>query len=74
MAVNHLTLLVHDIVVFQEMFTDVKVMGLDFFLGVFDGPGHQAMLDGHPFFHAQTGHDSLNPVGAENAHQVVLQG
>ena len=73
MLVNHLTLLVHDVVVLQQLFPDVEVVGLDLLLGVGDGPSDHAVLDRDAFFHAELEHQLGDPLGGENAHQVVFQ-
>ncbi len=74
MGVDHLPLLVHDVIVFQEVFADVKVMTFHPLLGLFDGVGHQAVLDGFAVIHAQAAHEALDAVGPEDAQEVVLQG
>ncbi len=71
--VDDLALLVHDVVVLEQVFADVEVVGLDLVLGVGDGAGDQAVLDGLALFHAEAGHQSLNALGAEDAQQVVFQ-
>ena len=53
MPVNHITLLIHDIVIFEELFSDLKVMSLHFLLGILNGLGHHPMFNGDPFLHAQ---------------------
>ena len=42
-------------------------------LGVFDGLGHHAVLDGLAFLHAQLFHESGNAFRTEDAHEVVFQ-
>ena len=74
MGVDHLPLLVHDVVVFQEVFADIEVVAFHPLLGLFDGIGNQAVLDGLAFAHAQAAHEALDAVGAEDAQQVVFQG
>ena len=74
LAVDDLALLVHHVVVLQHVLADVVVAALDALLGVFDLLGEHAVLDGHVLVHACSfsimGRDA---VGAEQAHQVVLQ-
>ena len=49
------TLFLHHVVVFEDVFPHVKVVALDFFLGITDGLGNEDMfdrfifLDVHPF-------------------------
>ena len=73
LGVDHLTLLVHDIVVFDQMLADVEVVGLDLLLGIFDGPGDHAVGDGFSLLDLEHVHDLEHPLGTEDAQQVVLQ-
>ena len=45
-AVDALALLVHHLVVFQEVLADVEVALFDFLLGALDAPRDHAALDG----------------------------
>ncbi len=49
------------------------MLGFDGFLGRGDALGDEAGLDGHVLFHAETQHEILHALAAEDAHQVVLQ-
>ena len=71
--VDHLALLVHDVVVFEQLFADFEVMRFDLLLRVGDGAGDHAVLDGDAFFHAEFQHQLRDPLGGEDAHQVVFQ-
>ena len=71
--VNHLALLVHDVVVFEQMLADVEVVRLDFLLRVFDRARYPSMLDGLVVLHPDSAHQALETVGAEDAEQVVLE-
>ena len=73
LLVDDLALLVHHIVILQDLFADGEVGRLQLFLGALDGVGDELVLDGHIFFKAQRVHEILHPLAAENAHQVVLQ-
>ena len=46
--VHALPLLVHDVVIFEEMLADGKVLGFDLALRPLDGPGHHLVLDRTP--------------------------
>ena len=72
-AVDDLALLIHHVVVFEQMLADVEVVAFDLALRVGDGAGDQAVLDRHAFFHAEAGHQALDAFGAEDAQQVVLE-
>ena len=65
---------VHHIIVFEEVFPDVEVVGLHLLLGVLDGSGDQVVLNGLALLHAQPTHDRSNPVRAEDPEEIVFQG
>ncbi len=52
LVVDDLTLLGHHVIVFQEMLADVEIMGFDLALGVFNGSGNHAVLNGLARLHA----------------------
>ena len=62
LVVDHLALLVCDIVVFQELLTDVEIASFNFFLGVLDSAGHPRMLNRLTLFHAEFFHQPGNTV------------
>ncbi len=66
-------LLVHDVVEFERVFADAEVALLDAFLRVLDGLVPQRMFELLAFLHAQPLHDARDAVGAEQAHQIVLE-
>ena len=72
-AVDRLALLVHDVVVLEDVFAVAEVLALDAFLGVFNLLRNEARLDRNAFFHAEPLHDPRNTVGGENTHQVVFE-
>ena len=73
LGVDDLALLVHDIIVFDQMLANVEVMGLDLLLGIFDGAGDHAVGDGFTLLYLEQVHDLGHPFGTEDAQQVVLQ-
>src|SRR6185436_9440016 len=52
---------------------DVEVMRLDPALGAGDLAGDERRLDDLPLLHAQPLHRVLQPVGAEQTHQLVVE-
>src|SRR5947208_537715 len=72
-GIDHLALLVEDVVILEEVLPDVEVVRLDLLLGVADGARAQAMLDRHALLHAEALHETLHAVGAEDAEEVVLE-
>ena len=55
------------------MLTNVEVVSFHFFLGVFYGSGGVLVFNGLPLLHAHPLHDHLDPIAAEDAHQIVFQ-
>lgn len=74
LTIDHLPLLVHDVIVFQEMLSDIEVLCFHAFLGVLYGPADETVLDGLAFFQADLVHDRGYSLGAENPKEIVLQG
>src|SRR5262245_3666015 len=72
-VVNRFALLVHHVVVFEQVFAGVEVLRFDGFLRVFDATGNETGLDGHAFGHAKTVHESFDAFAAEDAHEVVFE-
>ena len=52
-AVDCLALLVHDVVILEQMLASLKILRLDRFLRGLDTEGNQSRLDGNSLFHAQ---------------------
>jgi hypothetical protein len=73
LLVDDLALLVHDVVVLEQVLADLEVVGFHLGLGVFDGPADQVVLDGLPVLQAELLHEAGDALAAENAQQVVLQ-
>src|SRR5208337_253530 len=71
--VDPLALLVHDLVVLEQVLANIEVPLLDFLLGSLDAPADHLALDGLAFLHAQPGEDGRYPLAGELAHQVVFQ-
>src|SRR5712692_8045236 len=72
LLVDDLTLLVHDVVVLDDVLAGVEVHALDLLLGTGDGPRHPRMLDR---LDLERFHQPAYAVGgrAEDLHQVVLE-
>ncbi len=71
--INRFALLVHHVVVLEQVFARLEVLRLDGHLRVFDAPGNQFGFDGNAFGHAQAVHQRLDALAAEDAQQVVLE-
>ena len=72
-AVDGLALLVHDVVVLEQVFAGFEVLRFDGLLRGRDALGDQAGLDRHILFHAEPQHEVLHALAAEDAQQIVLQ-
>ena len=71
--VDVLALLVHHIVVLEEMFADREVLRLDLLLRSLDRAGDHPVLDRHPFFHAELLHEARDAIGPEDPHEIVFE-
>ena len=72
--VDALALLVHHVVVLEQVLADGEVLRLDLLLRPLDGAAHHPVLDRHALFHAQPLHQAGDAVRPEDAHQVVFEG
>src|SRR4029077_1564802 len=72
-GVDHLALLVEDVVVLEQVLADVEVVRLDLLLRVADGAADETVLDWNAILHAEPPHCVLHPVGAEDPQEIVLQ-
>ena len=71
--VDDLALVVHHIVIFEQVFTDFIVTLLYFLLCPFDGARHPRMENGLIFLHAEFLQQPVNAFGTENTHEVVFK-
>jgi hypothetical protein len=72
-AVNGLPLLVHDVVVFEQVFARFEVLRFNRLLRTFNPLGDHLRLDGHAFFHAQPFQQRGDPLLGEDAHEIVFE-
>src|SRR3954467_9498124 len=72
-SVDRLALLVHHVVVLEEVLADVEVLSLDPLLRALDGLRQPGMLDGLVLLDAERLHQLGNPIRGEDPHQVVFQ-
>ena len=73
LAVHDLTLLIHDVVVLEDVLADVEIARLDLLLRVLDGIRDDLVLDGLVFLHAEFVHDLRDAVRGEEAQEIVLE-
>src|SRR5713226_994929 len=71
--VDDLALLVHHVVVLEQMLADIEVVRFDLLLGILDRSRNPPMLDRNAVLHADAVHQALETVSAEDSEQVVLE-
>ncbi len=71
--VDHLALIVHDVVKAQQCFADVEVARFDLALGLLERLVDPGMDDRFAFFQAQLLQHAVQALGPEDAHQIVFQ-
>ena len=67
-------LLVHHVVIFEQMFADGEVLPFDLLLSTLDGVRDHLVLDGNTLLHAEPLHQTADAIAPENTHQVVFEG
>ena len=72
-GINRFALLVHHVVVFEQMFSRFEVLCFDGLLRVLDSLADQPRFDRNAFRHAQPVHQRLHALAAENPQQIVLE-
>ena len=70
---DDLALVVHDIVVFQNVLAGVEVARLDLLLRLLERLVDPWMDDGLIFLETELHQHRIHAVGSENAHQIILQ-
>ena len=73
LRVDDLTLLIHNLVILQQILTNTEVVALNLLLSLLDGIGKHLMLNLLIFRHAQGVENAHQTLGSEEAHQIVLQ-
>ena len=69
---DHLALVIDDIVIFQNIFSDVEIARFDLLLRCLDRFVHPGMGDALIFLDAQTFHDRIQALRREDPHQVII--
>ena len=71
--VDALALLVHHVVVLEQVLADREVLRLDLLLRALDRARHHLVLDRDALLHPEPLHEARDAVGAEDPHQVVFE-
>ena len=66
-------MLVHHVVILNEVLSDIEVVALHLGLGALYGLAHHGMLDRDVFVKLDSLQNALDAVAAETAHHVVLE-
>ncbi len=74
LLVDHLALVVGNVIKLQQALADVEVAAFHLALGIFDRLGDPRVLDGFALFHAQLLHHAGHAVGGEDPHQGIFHG
>ena len=72
LLVYEFSLLVEDVVIVNQILTDLKVAFLNLLLGLFDALCEPWMIDWFTWLHSDFGHDVLHSVATEKSHEVVI--
>ena len=72
LLIDHLALIIGDVVVLQQLFTDIEVVRLDLALRILDRATNPGMFDRLALLHAQLLHQPGHFFGSENTHQAVF--
>ena len=71
-AVYDLTLLIHNVVILEDIFSDAEVLTFHLLLSIFDLLSDHTCFDGFIFFYAQSLYHGLHSFAAEESHKLVL--
>ncbi len=72
-SVEGMTLVIHDLVVFENVLANQEVAFLDLSLSLADGLGKHRMLDGIPLLHAEFAEDLERGGPCEHLHQIIIE-
>ena len=73
LLIDDLAFIIGNVIVFQQVFTNIKVVPFDFALGIFDGAIDHLVLNGLTAAIVELVHHVANGLGYEDPHQIVVQ-
>src|SRR5437879_3429311 len=73
-SINDFALLGDNIVIINDVFTNIEVVAFNLRLSLFDEARDHGALERHILFHANHFHDLGHTVGSETAHKFIIQG
>ena len=68
-----LALIIGDVIVFQQMLSNIEVVPLDLALRIFNRASDERVLDRLALLHAQLLHDAGDAIRCKDSHQVVFE-
>ena len=74
LLIDHRTLGVHNIIVFQHVLTGLEIAAFHRPLGIFNGIGQKLGINRRVLIYAEGIHHAHDPLRAEQAHHIVFQG
>ena len=74
LSVDDLSLGIHDIVIFQNIFASLEVAAFHGLLGIFNGAGENLGIDWRVVVQSHGLHHILDPLGTEQTHDIVFHG
>ena len=74
LGINFPALIIHHVIIFQQILADVEVPRLHFFLRAFQGLVDPGVDNRLPFFQAKLLQHPAHSVRPEDAHQIIFQG
>src|SRR5690606_38181081 len=72
-AINHITLLVHHVIILKEALTYAEIVFFNFLLRTLNAIADHAVLDHIAFLVSKLVHQSGNSFATEHAHQIVFE-
>ncbi len=70
---HHLALIIHHIIISQQLFANFKIMGFNLGLGFLHRLVDPGMGNGLALFQPQLLQHTIQPLGAENTHQIIFK-
>ena len=73
LLVYQLTVLINNIVIFNEVFTYIKMIAFNALLNIANQLVNQGILNRSFLIHTRPAHDTFNSVAAETPHDIIFQ-
>ncbi len=73
LLVDHLSLVVSNIIILEQIFANIEIVPFHLALGIFDGPRYPGMLYRLTALHTEFLHNHRNAIRGKDPHQVILE-